>query len=112
MISVAASVKRLVHPSSQTALGILEDGTPWLGALRGERESRIGYPPRRDQSRDVLADRGPMFETMTGSAADNPDVVVFGMTVDQKIAGCRVLVLTHASLDHRRVGHRGNTTLQ
>src|SRR5690349_6360838 len=106
MISVAASVKRLVHPSSQTGLGMPEprgvaavesppecpapagrsiDGTLRFGALGRQQETGLRRHAGREQSRDVLADRRSVLEAVAGAAADDPDVVVIGVAIDQEI---------------------------
>jgi hypothetical protein len=53
-----------------------------------------------------------MLEAMTGAAAYKPDVFMVPMTIDEEVAGRRVLVLTHATLDKRRICHARKSTLQ
>src|SRR5512132_976893 len=110
MISVAASVNRLVKPRNQTGRGIRrcgsEDDTAWLRALGCKGEPRFLRRGSRDQACNVLADSGSVFEAMTRASTDEPDALVLGMAIDEEVAGVGVLVGTDARLDHRRVGHR------
>src|SRR5579884_289769 len=53
------------------------EGKPRLHGRRGGS---------RNARRNVLADGRPMFESVTGAAARDPDVVEGGMPVDDKIA--------------------------
>src|SRR5205823_3084895 len=39
-----------------------------------------------DEARDILADGRSHLEAMTGTSADEPDVVRFGMPIDKKVA--------------------------
>src|SRR3954449_9013139 len=105
MISVAASVNRLVQPSSHTGRGMAVDGgraapfrsvdgTVRFDRLRCQCEARVRRRARRDQPRDVFANRGSVLEAVSGSAAGNPDVVQVWMSIDQEVAAGRVLVLT------------------
>src|SRR5205814_5198697 len=50
-----------------------------------------------------------MLETMSRAAAENPDILCFGMMVQNKILICRVLVLTDSAFDQRRLRKLGKT---
>jgi hypothetical protein len=45
-----------------------------------------------------------MLEAVTWPAADNPDILVIRMAIDEKIAGGRVLVLAHTTFDDGGIG--------
>ena len=53
-----------------------------------------------------MADGRAVLEAVARTAADEPDVLERGVTVDQKIAVRGVLVLADARLDERRVRER------
>src|SRR5690349_11251504 len=110
MISVAASVKRLVKPRNQTGRGMVDvrwslvDSSPGMRVLRGDGESVMCRPPAGHELRDVFADSGSVLEAVARAAAGNPHVLQCRMAIDQEVPRGRVLVLAHAALDERGVG--------
>src|SRR5206468_3130159 len=53
---------------------------------------------------DHLPNCRPVFEAVSRASTHNPDILRLGMTVQNKILICRVLVLTHAAFNQRRIG--------
>src|SRR5882724_8076716 len=74
-------------------------------AFAREAESRLRLARPQDAARNILADRGSVFESMAGSAAREPDVRRRRMLVEKKISVRRVLVLADARFDQRRILH-------
>src|SRR5438067_12067330 len=50
-----------------------------------------------------------MFEAVTRSSTDDPDIFGFRMMVQNKILVCRVLVLADTAFHQRRIGHARKT---
>src|SRR4029453_10392997 len=100
MISVAASVSRLVKPRNQTGRGMRRcgsvDDTAWLRALGCEREPRFGSRGSGEEASDLPPFPGPGFEAMARTAANEPDMLVVGMAIDEKVARVGVLVRADA----------------
>src|SRR6185503_73024 len=102
-ISVAASVKRLVQPRNQTGRGMPPTfagafvGRPFMGRPSVDRSSRIGalvldrkarvrLHTVKDHMHRHLADGRSMLEAMARSTTDDPDVVMRGMAINEKVA--------------------------
>src|SRR5687767_8417524 len=114
MISVAASVKRLVHPRNQTGRGIAAagpeascrsvDGAPLIDRFAQKGKPAVRCFPVEHHTCRQLSNRRPVLETVARSTAGNPYVVVAGMTIDQKVASRGVLIGTDPRLDNGRTG--------
>src|SRR5262245_17971545 len=88
------------------------DGSSRISAFVRNGEPGIGVLTVEHHARRQLSDRGSMLEAMTGSTANDPDVVVLRMAIDQEVTGLGVLVRTHAGLDDGRAGQRRHPARQ
>src|SRR5215468_5470345 len=79
------------------------------GLLGCQAESRLAGPAPQDPFGQVGAHGRAVLETVARSAPDEPDVLGFGMTVDQEVAVRSVLVLAHARFQQWRFGESGKT---
>src|SRR5687767_13223156 len=89
-----------------------EDRTVEHGVFAVEREAHVRGSIGCHQAGDIFSDRRPMLEAVARSAANNPHVSVFGMAIDEEVAGRGVLVLTHAAFDERGVRQAGESPPQ
>src|SRR5262245_55962537 len=71
--------------------------------LRREAEARLACAALENSGSHVLAHRRPVLEPVTRTAADQPQVLVVRVTIDQEIAVGRVLVLADLASDERSV---------
>src|ERR1017187_2902411 len=82
-----------------------------LGLLRKPREpvDCFGYLILQYEPRYHLAECGTMFESMSRSAADNPDIRIHGMAIDDEVVIGRIFVLANSCFQQRRTFHPGET---
>src|SRR5262249_31533592 len=92
--SVALRVTSVYRPALDVALGC-------------QSKSRLSVAFAQHLLSHIFPDCGPMFETVPGPAAHQPDVRPIGMAVDQKIAARRVLVLADPRFGERCVAQIG-----
>src|SRR5215510_10818338 len=86
---------------------------PCVGALPCQSESRMGSGFLvQHEACCLFADGRSVLETMARPAADNPDIVVLRVSIDEEVAVRRVLVLTDARLHDRCAFHGREPTLQ
>src|SRR6185503_6050926 len=76
--------------------------------LRCQTETRLRSACAVDHRRHVLTNRWSMFEAVTRSAADEPNILQFRMTIDQEVAIRRVFVLANARFQNWRARKRRN----
>ncbi len=61
----------------------------------------------KHQSRHHLAQRRTMLEAVAGASAQQPNIFVPGMAIDDEIVVRAVLILADARLQQRRIFQRG-----
>src|SRR5689334_8212735 len=77
---------------------------PFLNTFLGfKAEPLLDRPTAQYHARNILTDRRPMFKSMPRAAAHEPHILKSRMSIDQKIAVRRVLILAYTCLSNRRI---------
>src|SRR5262249_19345578 len=80
----------------------LKDRSILHSALPPQRKSPLMLGPVQDVARNIFADGRSMLESVSRTAANQPNIRHFRMPVDQKIPAGSVLILANSRLHNRR----------
>src|SRR6266852_238971 len=83
-----------------------------LRLLCGQGKTWLSRSIAQNAPAQVLAQRRPVLESMSGATASEPYVIKVRMAVNQEISIPGVLILTNAGFDDRRMLQRRNVLLQ
>ena len=70
-----------------------------LSAFAGQRKPWLGLAFAANLGGKIFAERGAVFEAVTGTAASDPDIWPLGMAIDEEIAVGSIFVLAYPGFD-------------
>ena len=88
------------------------DGTILLWAFCSYEEGFAWFRGTSDEFGNVTTNCRSMFESMPGTASDEPDVIEARVPINDKVAVSTVLVLTHPRFTQWRLGQRRESSGQ
>jgi hypothetical protein len=88
------------------------DGTILLSLFCGYEEGFAWFRGTSDKFGNVTTDCRSMFESMPGTASDEPDVIEARVPINYKMAVGTVLVLTHPRFTQWGLGQRRESSSQ